>query len=202
MDSAETIKRTIEAAELSETQQENLEKQNKFIVFLDQYIPEQLKKEDIDEDHVRARVILAVLGFCVFFLVTAITGLLIISLLQINVIWDGAIASVAALFFVLASIWDFRRNAVLARTTSLFGFMAYTLVTLAIYVTGGWESPVMYFYLSVPIMIFLVAGRIVGIIWTMVILITYAAFFYLHIVFYSFCLYSVLGGIEIFCYAR
>lgn len=149
-----------------------------FIHKIDSWIPPAIAMEE--EQKLRARVILSVMTLCSTSVGIVSFFLLIGALLGSVALWDGVVASFGVSLTWYGGIVFFRRTENLVWTSHLFAFIMYSSTLGAILTSGGWSSPINSLLLAVPAGIFLVAGRRVGSIWSLISAATYYFLWLLH----------------------
>jgi len=153
---------------------------NVFIHKIDSWIPASVGIHE--EQKLRARVILSVMLLCSSSVGFVCLALLISALLSASQpLWDGVIASLAVSLVWYAGIIFFRRTENLLWSSHLFAFIMYSSTLGALLTSGGWSSPINSLLLAVPVGVFLVAGRYVGLIWSVIAAVTYYFLWLLHL---------------------
>lgn len=106
--------------------------------------------------------------------------LLLFALLDIVVVWPAVISCALSSTCYLFQIVYFRHsgNHLLASTLTLTILSIFTGIFT--YVTGGWESPLVFFLFVIPLVAFLVTGYRAGIAWTCLIIAVYGLLGWLH----------------------
>jgi diguanylate cyclase (GGDEF)-like protein len=145
--------------------------------FLDFFVPVAIRN-DSREHLIRARVlVVALLLGCV---VTALAELP--SLLPGGANAKDQTAGLLVMGFVEAfyagCLIIFKRSASLTLAGNIYGVGAYSGITAAVALTGGFQkSPFLQILLIVPLFLFLICGRRWGYLWTGVIIVTFSVFF-------------------------
>lgn len=151
-----------------------------FVKKIDSWIPPAIAQ--VEDQRLRARVILLVMAICSSSVGFVFLGLLIpAALLGTRSLWDGVFASLGVSLVWYGGIMFFRRTANLLWASHLFAFIMYSSTFGALLTSGGWSSPINSLLLAVPAGIFLVAGRQVGLLWAVIVAATYYFLWLLHI---------------------
>jgi diguanylate cyclase (GGDEF)-like protein len=149
-----------------------------FINKIDSWIPASIMQDE--EQKLRARVIFSVMMIC-----CGSVGLVFLTLLPQafwgeKALWDGVFASLGVACVWYGGIVFLRRTANLLWASHLFAFIMYASTLGALLTSGGWSSPIVSLLLAVPAGIFLVAGRYVGLVWSVISAFTYYFLWLLH----------------------
>jgi len=149
-----------------------------FIHKIDSWISPAIAREQ--EQKLRARVIFSVMALCSSSVALVSFVLFFGAILGSEALWDGVIASLGVSLVWYGGIVFFRRTGNLLWASHLFSFIMYSSTLGALLTSGGWTSPINSLLLAVPAGIFLVAGRRVGLIWSVIVAGTYYFLWLLH----------------------
>lgn len=148
------------------------------ISVIDRWIPEQISKQE--HLKLRARSILLIMAMCSASVALIFVTLTLSALFSDKPLWDGIFASFAVSLTWYGGIVFLRKTARLSATCHVFSFIMYSSTMGALLTSGGWESPAISLLLAVPVGIFLVAGRQIGLIWSAVAAVSYYVLWLLH----------------------
>jgi len=155
-------------------------KSSVFLSLIDGLIPPSILQSDNEDQQVRVRIVMGILCACAAIVSVLILVMVCISLLQIRDLWVGVIGALIVFISIIATIFFFRRYGKLITTVNFFAAIIYGSITAAVVVTGGWTSPVTFLLLSVPVVIFLVAGRSYGLLWSVITAVSYLVIYQLY----------------------
>jgi len=151
-----------------------------FLTLIDSWIPPAILRFGNEDQQARARIVLGMLSSCAVTVALAAFIMMCISLLGIRNLWIGvACAAAVSVGMMLVAVY-FVRTASLNITANLFALIIFGSITGAVVFTSGWNSPVTFLLLSVPVIIFLVAGRTSGLVWSVITMFAYLIIYDLH----------------------
>jgi len=120
-----------------------------------------------------------VLIFCASSVAISAFVMVCLSLLYVRNLWIGAFFAVVVSVSMTAITFFFRRTGNVAIATHLFATIVFVSIISAVATTGAINSPVSVLLLSVPVLIFLVAGWQSGLLWSAITLVGYLSICYL-----------------------
>jgi diguanylate cyclase (GGDEF)-like protein len=150
-----------------------------FVEIIDGFFTDAVLSDFSEDERVRARIIFSVLSFSAVGLAISSFVMLCLSLLMVRNLWIGVLFSVVVSIGMGLTAYFFRINGRILITANIFSVLMFVSIGTAFLVTGGIHSPVAFLLLAVPVMIFMVAGRKSGLLWSLVVLMFYLAVFYL-----------------------
>ena len=148
------------------------------VALIDEWLPEAFLRAADEDERVRARIVLGVLGISTVAVAVAVLVMTCLSLLQLRDLWTGVAMAAIVCVLMAGTAAYFRRTARIATAANGFALLLFFSVGAAFVVTGGIHSPVAFLLLAVPVSVFMVAGRRYGVIWSLIVLTFYLAIFY------------------------
>ncbi len=147
---------------------------------LDSWLPEYFRNTEDQWKAVQARVLtLLLLLYGVGFIPVSIAAVLcnVYGILDTRA---PAIISAAGSLAGIAALLNFRRTANLQQASRLYAWMALAMVLAVIVYTGGWQSPVCMFFLTLPIIAGFAMDQKSRLFYAAVVCLLYTALFLLH----------------------
>ncbi len=157
--------------------QSQLNRTSRLVQWVDGWIPDNFREHSNYQQIMKARIILSLMLFFSSSVALLGTVSLCVSLLGIANLYDAFFITLPIAMVWLSGAIYFRRTGNFTVTGNIFAFIMFSSSAGAIMPTGGWDSPVLIMFMTVPVGIFLVVGKKSGVFWSILTAICYFGFF-------------------------
>jgi len=150
------------------------------ILSISRWLPLQFNQVADYAEALRIRIFLLLILLCILPMAFLLLTLVAVMVLGHPDYWQPTLIVTAITFSQISCLVYFLKSGNINLCSLIYATIIYILVGTATLLTGGWESPVCYFILALPIIACLVVTRITGIIFSLAVLALYTTFFLLH----------------------
>jgi diguanylate cyclase (GGDEF)-like protein len=147
--------------------------------FLDEWLPRELKQTRDQWLALKARVLVLLLLASIVPFVPVIALLASVGILTSVAVWNMVFMLAGIMVGQLICLLFFRKTGYLSIAGFVYSLLSTSMVAVVIFYTGGWESPVKIFLLTLPVLIGMVVSPAMGAFFAILVLGFYTAIFYI-----------------------